>query len=77
MMYESTFQEELDNMPNEFLLRFKKGAWSKIYIRDLLLTCLLIFGGGHDDDVIRNMTVEEWNHRRLEETPQKKQETIS
>ena len=49
------------------------GKWNMFYIRNLLMACLLIFGGGHRGDVIRNMTIEEWNDRRLEETSKKKQ----
>ena len=37
-----------------------------VYIRDFLLACLLVMGGGHRSDVIRNMTLEEWNDRTVE-----------
>lgn len=30
------------------------------------MSCLLVFGGGHRGDVIRNMTLEEWKDRRIE-----------
>ena len=41
-------------------------TWSMVYIRDFLLSCLLVMGGGHRSDVIRNMTLEEWNERTVE-----------
>jgi hypothetical protein len=42
------------------------------FIRDFLMSCLLVFGGGHRGDVIRNMTLEEWGDRRKETSgPQK------
>jgi hypothetical protein len=53
-------------MPDNFLQRFRVKAWSLFYIRDLIMSCLLVFGGGHRGDVIRNMTLEEWNERRIE-----------
>ena len=56
-------------MPDEFLHRFRMGKWSPFYIRNLLMSCLLVFGGGHRSDVIRNMTMEEWNDRRVEIAP--------
>lgn len=42
-------------------------VWSLQYIRDFLISCLLVIGGGHRGDVIRNMTLEEWNDRKIEE----------
>jgi hypothetical protein len=61
-------------MPDEFLHRFKVNAWSMFYIRDLIMSCLLVFGGGHRGDVIRNMTLEEWNERRIEDSHDKKKQ---
>ena len=42
-------------------------VWDKLYIRDFLIACLMVIGGGHRSDVIRNMTLEEWNDRKIEE----------
>ncbi len=33
------------------------------------MACLLVIGGGHRSDVIKNMTMEEWNERRFEKSP--------
>jgi hypothetical protein len=59
-------------MPDNFLHRFRTNTWTMFFIRDFLMSCLLVFGGGHRGDVIRNMTLEEWGDRRKETSgPQK------
>lgn len=41
-------------------------TWSISYVRDFIMACLMVMGGGHRSDVIKNMTLEEWNDRRTE-----------
>jgi hypothetical protein len=36
-----------------------------------------VFGGGHRSDVIKNMTMEEWKERKIEETSAGEQVTTS
>ena len=51
----------------QFVFSFRMNVWDKLYIRDFLIACLMVIGGGHRSDVIRNMTLEEWNDRKIEE----------
>ena len=40
------------------------------------MACLLVIGGGHRSDVIKNMTMEEWNERRLEKSPENENKQV-
>ena len=46
----------LDELPNGL----PSTRWTRFEVRDFLMACLLVLGGGHRRDVIRNMTVEEF-----------------
>ena len=48
---------------------FRFHTWSIHYIRDFIMACLMVMGGGHRSDVIKNMTLEEWNDRTTETGP--------
>ena len=45
---------------------FRSAIGNKFYIRDFLMACLLVMGGGNQDDLIQNMTVREWKARQTE-----------
>ena len=68
MTFALSFQDDLDHMPDNFLNRLNNRAWTSFHIRSLLMSCLLVFGGGHRSDVIKNMTMEEWRDRRIQES---------
>ena len=57
-----------------FLTRLN--VWPISYIRDFLMACLLVIGGGHRSDVIKNMTMEEWNERRIEKSPENESKQV-
>jgi hypothetical protein len=46
----------LDEMPNEV----PSSRWTKFEMRDFLMACLLVLGGGHRGEVVRNLTLEEF-----------------
>ena len=51
-------------------------VWDKLYVRDFLIACLMVIGGGHRSDVIRNMTLEEWNDRKMEEGDEEENQVL-
>ena len=53
----------------EQFLVFRIHTWSITYVRDFIMACLMVMGGGHRGDVIKNMTLEEWNDRITETGP--------
>ena len=47
----------LTTLPVDFEARYTAGHWDKFEVRNFLMCCLLVLGGGHRSDVIRSMTL--------------------
>ena len=53
-------QSHLQAMQTDFASKFKRGQWSSHFVRDFLMAHLLVHGGGHRTDVVRGVTLGEW-----------------